>query len=129
MKAAARILATATTLAALTALSLAAGAYAAPPQHDPPGVQRQQATTDDAVGLFRSGERASLQPATPPNSGHGAQFDPADPAPSQPSSDPANSAPASRGLVPVVAVTLLGLLLALAGATWFRRRHRPREAV
>jgi hypothetical protein len=131
MKAATRILVTAAALAALGALGLAAGAHATPPQPDPPGVQRQQTTTNDAVELFRSGERASQQPATPANSGHGAQFDPDDPAPApgQPGSDPATTAPAGRGLALVVAVTLLGLLLALAGASWLRLRHRPREAI
>jgi hypothetical protein len=133
MKAAARILVTAAALAALSALSLAAGAHATPPQHDPPGVQRQQTTTNDAVELFRSGERASQRPATPANSGHGPQFDPDDPAPapSQPGTDPAVTAPAGHGrqLAPVLAVTLLGLLLVLAGATWLRLRHRPREAI
>ena len=130
MKAAARILVTAVTLAALSTLSLA-GAHATPPQHDPPVVQQRQQTTDDAVVLFRSGERASQQHALPANSGHGPQFDADDPAPApgQPGTEPATSAPAGRGLAPVVVVALLGLLLALAGATWLRRRHRPREAV
>jgi hypothetical protein len=96
MKAAARILVTAAALAALSALSLAAGAHATPPQPDPPGVQRQQTTTNDAVELFRSGERASHQPATPANSGHGAQFDPATTLPRPPASQAATLPPAHR---------------------------------
>jgi hypothetical protein len=77
---------------------------------------------------------ATHEHPTVPHSGHGAQYDrdgTAPPAASQPGTDPAASAPAGHGrqLVPVLAVTLLGLLLALAGATWLRLRHRPREAI
>jgi hypothetical protein len=119
MKAAARILITATTLAALSALSLAAGAHATPPQHDPPGVQDQRAVQDGRTWVC--------------NSGHGAQFD-CDTAPatcSQPSPGLAASAAAGGGRLEMVRpVVLLGLLVALmAGAYRLRQHHRPREAI
>ena len=125
MKAAARILFIAAALATLT-LGLGATATASPPK---PDERPQQTTTDDPNvlnALVRSGERASQQPAmqvhpTVPNSGRGAQFDRDDPA--------FISAPPGRQHVPVLGATLLGLLLALAGAIWLRVRHRPREAI
>jgi hypothetical protein len=126
VKAAARILVTAAALAALSTLGLGATATASPPK---PDERPQQTTTDDPNvlnALFRSGEHASQQPATQvhltvPNSGRGAQFDRDDPA--------FVSAPPGRRHVPVLGATLLVLLLALAGATWLRLRHRPREAI
>jgi hypothetical protein len=118
MKAAARLLATAITLAALSMLGLTAAAAASVP---PPDEHSQHLT-------------ATHKDPTVPNSGHSAQYDRDATAPSaasQPGADPAAAAPAGHGrqLVPVLAVTLLGLLLALAGATWLRLRHRPREAI
>jgi hypothetical protein len=69
MKAAARILVTATTLAALTAFSPTAAAHATPPQHDPPvvqderppGIQNKRPIQDRRMWVC--------------NSGRGAQFD------------------------------------------------------
>jgi hypothetical protein len=118
MKAAARILATATTLAALTALGLAAAAHATPPQHDPPGVQDERPIQGDRMWVC--------------NSGRGAQFDCVHDAAlgSQPSPGFAASAPAGGRLEPVRSLVLLGLLVSLAaGASWLRRHHRPREAI
>ena len=146
MKAAVRILVTATTLAALTMLSLAATATATVHQRD----ERTQHPT-------------TIEPTTVPHPGHGAQVDPDDATPvdqqpqatdaeslhrrgeiasinqpgptpataSQPPTDRAATPPAGGGrqLTPVLAVTLLGLLLTLAGAIWLQLRHRPREAV
>jgi hypothetical protein len=117
MKAAARILATAVTLAALSTLSLA-GAHATPPQHDPPGVQDKRPIQDGRMWVC--------------NSGHGAQFDCDHDAAcgSQPSPGFAASAPAGGGRLEPVRSLLLGLLVALAaGASWLRQHHRPREAI
>jgi hypothetical protein len=145
MKAAARILVTATTLAALSTLGLAATASV------PPADERPQHPT------------ITVEPATVPHPGHGAQVDRDDAAPvdqqpqatdaeslyrrgeiasiNQPGPTPATASqlptdraatpPAGGGrqLAPVLAVTLLGLLLALAGAIWLQLRQRPREAV
>jgi len=118
MKASARIIVTATTLAALTMLGLAATATASVPQRDE-GPQHPTTTV----------EHATVAPT-----GHGAQVDREDDAPataSQLPTDGAATAPAGGGrqLAPALAVTLLSLLLALAGATWLRLRHRPREAI
>jgi hypothetical protein len=120
MKAAARILATAIALAVLSALSLATAAHAAPPQHDPPSGQDERPIQGDRIWVC--------------NSGHGPQFDCVHDAAfgSQPSPGFAASAPAGNGrqLVPVLAVTLLGLLVTLAaGASWLRGHRRPREAI
>jgi hypothetical protein len=107
----------ATALAALTMLSLAGVAHATPPvSDDGPTVRHRQAVQDDRTC----------------NSGHGAQFDCAQP--SVPAS-PAAPAPAAESvwhqLATVLTLTaVLGVLAALAaGLIWSRLRHRPREAI
>jgi hypothetical protein len=116
MKTAVRILVTATTLAALTMLSLAATATATVPQRD----ERTQHPT-------------TIEPTTVPHPGHGVQVDREDATPaagSQPPTDRTSDAvyPFAPS-IPTLAAILLGLLLALARATWLRRRHRPPAAV
>jgi hypothetical protein len=119
MKAATRILVTAAALAALSALSLAAGAHATPPQHDPPGVQDKRPIQDGRMWVC--------------NSGRGAQFDCDHDAAcgSQPSPGFAAAAPAGGGRLELVrSLLLLGLLVSLAaGASWLRGHRRPREAI
>jgi hypothetical protein len=112
-----RILVTATTLAALGRLSLAAGAHAAPPQPDPPGVQDERPIQGDRMWVC--------------NSGRGAQFDCDHDAALGSQPGPAASAPPGGGQLEVVRpLVLLGLLVALtAGASRLRRHHRPREAI
>ncbi len=113
-----RILVTATMLAALSALSLAAGAHATPPQHDPPGAQRQCPAPADRTWVCNSGHRAQY------DCDHDAALG------SQPSPGTAASAAAGGRLELVRSVALLGLLVALtAGASRLRRHHRPREAI
>lgn len=108
---------TAAAVAALSMISLAGVAHATPPVGDGgPIVRHKQAIQDD---------RAC-------NSGHGAQFDCAQP--SAPAS-PATPAPATesvwRQLTTVLSITaVLGVLAALAaGLIRSRLRHRPREAI
>jgi hypothetical protein len=117
MKAAARILVTATTLAALTAFSPTAAAHATPPLPDPPGVQDERPIQDGRMWVC--------------NSGRGAQFDCDHDAALGSQPGPAASAPAGGGqLEPVRSLALLGLLVTLtAGAYRLRRHHRPREAI
>jgi hypothetical protein len=116
MKASARILVTATTLAALTMLGLAATATASVPKR-PQGPQHSTTT---------------VEPTTVPQPGHGAQLH-HDAAPAIASPSPTDRTPSAAVAVapsiPALAVALLGLLLVLAGATWLRRRHRPPAAV
>jgi hypothetical protein len=118
MKASARILVTAATLAALTMLGLAATATASVPQRPE---APQQGTT--------------VEPTTGPQPGHGAQHhhDARDAAPATASPSPTDrTTSADSAVAPptaALAVTLVGLLVGLAGATWLRRRHRPPAAV
>ena len=118
MKASARILITATTLAALTMLGLAATATASVPKR-PQGSQHP----------------TTVEPTTVPQPGHGAQLhhDAHDAAPAIASpapTDHTNSADvAFAPSIPALAVALLGLLLGLAGATWLSRRRPPPAAV
>jgi hypothetical protein len=111
----ARILITATTLATLTMLGLAATATAGVPK--------------------RPQDPTTVEPTTVPQPGHGAQLhhDAHDAAPAIASPSPTdrtNSADvAFAPSIPVLAVAVLGLLLALAGATWLSRRSRPPAAV
>jgi hypothetical protein len=105
-----RILLTATTLAALSALSPAVAAHATPPQHDP--------ASQDRVSVC--------------NSGHGSQYDcDASAVGSQPTPGPTATAPAGSqpaAVIPIAAV--LALVSAIAtGGVWYRLRHRPREAI
>jgi hypothetical protein len=118
MKASARILVTATTLATLTMLGLAAIATASVPKR-PQGPQHP----------------TTVEPTTVPQPGHGAQLhhDAHDAAPatgSQPPTDhTTGTVYASSRSIPALAVALLGLFLALAGATWLSRRRPPPAAV
>ena len=118
MKAPARILITAATLAALTMLGLAATATASVPKR-PQGPQHP----------------TTVEPTTGPQPGHGAQLyhDAHDTGPAtanQSSTDATTSADyAFASSIPALAVTLVGLLVGLAGTTWLRRRHRPPAAV
>jgi hypothetical protein len=114
MKASARILLTATTLATLTILGPAATASVPMPPRGP-----QQGPT-------------TVEPTTGPQPGHGAQLHhDAAPAAANPSATDrttsADSAFAPR--IPALAVTVVGLFLVLAGAIWLRRRHRRPAAV
>jgi hypothetical protein len=116
MKASARILLTAATLAALTMLGLAATATASVPQR--PEAPQQGTTTVEAT--------------TGPQPGHGAQLhhDAAPATASQPATDRTTSA--DSGFAPPIAalaVTVVGLLVGLAGAIWLGRRHRRPAAV
>jgi hypothetical protein len=115
MKASARILLIAATLAALAMLGLAAGATASVPQR-PEGPP--QGTTVEAT--------------TGPQPGHGAQLhhDATPTTPSQPATDPTTSADSAVAPpIAALAVTVLGLLAGLAGAIWLGRRHRRPAAV
>jgi hypothetical protein len=117
MRAPARILITATTLATLTMLGLAATATASVPT--PPRGQQHPTT---------------VEPRTVPQVGHGAQLyhDAHDPGPAtanQSSTDATTSADyAFAPSIPALAVTLVVLLVGVAGAAWVRRRHRPPAA-
>ncbi len=110
MKALARVVATAAALAALS-VPAAGVAHAGSPQVDQRSVQRQQG--HDTVWRC--------------NAGHGPQLDCRNAsAPTEPSVDPAASAPAGRSgpLALARSVVLLGLLAALAaGGDWLRRHH------
>jgi hypothetical protein len=125
MKAAARILVTATTLAALTAFSPTAAAHATPPQHDPPGVQDQRPSGMQNKRPIQDGRMWVC------NSGRGAQFDCDHDAALGSQPGPAASAPAGGGQLEMVrSLALLGLLVTLtAGAYRLRRHHRPRETI
>jgi hypothetical protein len=116
MKASARILITATTLAALTMLGPAATATASVPQR--PEAPQQGTTT--------------VEPTTGPQPGHGAQLhhDAAPATPNQQATDRSTS-PDSAFAPPiaVLAVTVVGLFVGLAGAIWLGRRHRRPAAV
>jgi hypothetical protein len=120
MKALARVLAAAAVLAALGVLA-AGVAEAASPQVDQGTVERPHATQHRQDRVWRC------------NSGHGPQFDCADPGwlhGSRPSPDPAAPAPPGRGgpLALVRSVALLGLLAGMAAAgDWLRHGHWPRE--
>jgi hypothetical protein len=116
MKASARILVTATTLAALTMLGPAATATAGVPQRPE---APQQGTTVEAT--------------TGPQPGHGAQLhhDAAPATASQPATDPTNT-DTDSAVAPWIAAlagTVLGLVVGLAGAIWLGRRHRRPAAV
>jgi hypothetical protein len=119
MKASARILITATTLAALTMLGLATTATASVPKR-PQGPQHPTTT---------------VEPTTVPQPGHGAQLhhDAHDAAPAIASPSPTDRTTSAdvafAPSIPALAVVLLGLLLALAGATWLSRRRPPPAAV
>lgn len=119
MKASARLLLTATTLAALTILGPAATATASVPM--PPRGPQQGTTT--------------VEPTTGPQPGHGAQLhhqahDPAPAAANPSATDPTTSADSAFApWIPALAVTVVGLFLVLAGAIWLRRRHRRPAAV
>jgi hypothetical protein len=116
MKASARILITAATLASLTMLGLAATATAGVAQR-PEGPQ--QGTT-------------TVEPTTGPQPGHGAQLHhDANPATaSQPATDRTTSADSAFApWIAVLAVTVVGLVVGLAGAIWLGRRHRRPAAV
>jgi hypothetical protein len=118
MKASARLLITAATLAALTTLGLAATATASVPT-PPQGPQHP----------------TTVEPTTGPRPGHGAQLhhDAHDAAPAIASQPPTahttGTVYASSRSIPALAVTVFGLLVGLTGATWLRRRHRPPAAV
>jgi hypothetical protein len=115
MKASARILVTAATLAALTMLGPAATATAGVPQRPE---APQQGTTVEAT--------------TGPQPGHGAQLhhDAAPATASQPATDRSTSADSAVApWIAVLAVTVVGLLVGLAGASWLGRRHRRPAAV
>jgi hypothetical protein len=107
MKASARILVTATTLAALTMLGPAATATAGVPQRPE---APQQGTTVEAT--------------TGPQPGHGAQLH-HDAAPATASPSPTNrtTSAASAFAPSIPALAVFGLLVGLAGATWLRRRY------
>ena len=116
MKASARILITATTLAALAILGLAATATASVPT--PPGGQQQPTTVEPTAG---------------PQPGHGAQayhqaHDPAPATGSRDGTDRNTGADAFALLIPALGLTLLVLLVGVAGATWLRRRRRSPAA-
>jgi hypothetical protein len=116
MKASARILITATTLAALTMLGPAATATASVPM--PPRGPQQGTTT--------------VEPTTGPQPGHGAQLHhDAAPAAANPSAtDRTTSADSAFApWIAVLAVTVLGLFVGVAGAIWLGRRHRRPAAV
>jgi cobalamin biosynthesis Mg chelatase CobN len=116
MKASARILITAATLAAVTMLGLAATATASVPQR--PEAPQQGSTT--------------VEPTTGPQPGHGAQLHhDANPATaSQPATDRTTSADSAFApWIAVLAVTVVGLVVGLAGAIWLGRRHRRPAAV
>jgi hypothetical protein len=119
MKAPVRILITAATLATLTMLGPAATATASVPM--PPRGPQQGTTT--------------VEPTTGPQPGHGAQLhhDAHNPAPANASPSPSDRATsADSAFAPpmaALAVTVFGLLVGLAGATWLRRRHRRPAAV
>jgi hypothetical protein len=115
MKASARILITATTLAVLTMLGLAATATASVPQR-PEG--SQQPTTVEATTVGQPGHGAQLHHDAAPATANRSP------------TDRATSADVAFGSwIPALAVALLGLFLALAGATWLSRRRRPPAAV
>ena len=112
MKASARILITAATLAALTMLGLAATATAGVAQR-PEGPQ--QGTT-------------TVEPTTGPQPGHGAQLhhDANPTIASQPATDPTTSADSAVApWLAVLAVTVVGLFV---GAIWLGRRRPGRPA-
>jgi hypothetical protein len=116
MKASARILVTAATLAALTMLGLAATATASVPQR--PEAPQQGSTT--------------VEPTTGPQPGHGAQLhhDAAPAIASQPATE--RTASADSAFAPpiaVLAVTVVGLLAGFAGAIWLGRRPGRPAAV
>jgi hypothetical protein len=118
MKASARILVTATTLAALTMLGPAATATASVPQR--PEAPQQGTTT--------------VEPTTGPQPGHGAQLhhDAAPATPSQPATDHTTNTDTDSAValwIAALAGTVLGLLVGLAGAIWLGRRHRRPAAV
>jgi hypothetical protein len=108
MKASARILITAATLAALTMLGLASTATASVPM--PPEGPQHPTTT--------------VEPTTVPHPGHGAQLH-HDAAPATASPSPTNrTTSADSAFAPSIpALAVFGLLVGLAGATWLRRRH------
>lgn len=119
MKASARILLIAATLTTLTMLGLAATATASVPT--PPRGQQHPTTT--------------VEPGTVPHPGHGAQLyhDAHDPGPATANQSPTDATTSAdyafASSIPALAVTLIGLLVGLAGTTWLRRRHRPPAAV
>ena len=116
MKASARILLTATTLAALTMLGPAATATASVPQR--PEAPQQGTTT--------------VEPTTGPQPGHGAQLhhDANPTTPNPPATDPTTSGDSAFApWIAALAATVVGLLVGLAGASWLGRRHRRPAAV
>jgi hypothetical protein len=117
MKASARILVTAATLAALTMLGPAATATASVPQR--PEAPQQGPTVEATTG---------------PQPGHGAQLhhDAIPATASQPATDPTTNTDTDSAVAPWIAAlagTVLGLLVGLAGAIWLGRRHRRPAAV
>jgi hypothetical protein len=117
MKASARILITAATLATLTMTMLGLAATATASVPTPPGGQQHPTT---------------VEPGTGPQPGHGAQLhhDATPATASQPATDPTTNADSAFApWIAALAVTVVGLLVGLAGATWLRRRHRRPAAV
>jgi ABC-type transport system substrate-binding protein len=120
MKASARILITAATLATLTMTMLGLAATATASVPTPPGGQQHPTT---------------VEPGTGPQPGHGAQLhhdahDAASATASQPATDPTTNADSAFApWIAVLAVTVVGLLVGLAGAIWLGRRHRRPAAV
>jgi hypothetical protein len=120
MKASARILITATTLATLTMTMLGLAATATASVPTPPRGPQHPTT---------------VEPTTGPQPGHGAQLhhqahDAAPAIASQPATD--HTASVDSAFAPwiaVLAVTVVGLLVGLARAIWLGRRQRPPAAV
>jgi hypothetical protein len=119
MKPRLRTLLTATALAALSTLTLAAGALAAPPQPDDSPRPRSELTTQDRLWVCESR--------------HGPQYD-CDQAPATgvpAATGDTTTAPAWPRIAAVLSIAaLLSVGVALtAGGLWTRLRHRPREAI